>query len=654
MRPPKSLLKDSHPELAREIIDQTLLPSLATGSDKTIEWQGSCGHKWNAKVYNRTNSKNPTGCPICAGKQVLIGFNDLHTTQPAIAALCKNSEDAYTVTEKSNKVLNWKCNNGHTWRAPVARLVTQGHHCPYCIGKTVLPGFNDIATTHPEIAKELVDQTLATKLQAGSNKQVQWKCKENHVWTTNPYSRTHNHTHCPYCSGRTVIAGKNDLATLYPALITKMVKPALAKQIGVGSDIRVEWRCDKHPEHTWFTTPNNRLKSNCPICADRQVLTGFNDLATTHPALAKELADPTLATKITHGSNKRVKWKCSKGHTWYIEPYHRTGIRPTGCPICNPTGVSNAEKQLVAVLRQLIPNTTIIENDTTILDGKIELDIVIPAKHIAIEFNGVRWHSELTNKTNTYHLDKSRACTLKDYQLIHIWEDDWNNRSNNVIKLLAYKLHVMNQLDTILPNEKNCCETIFARKLNCTIINHTDAAKFLNDNHIQGAVTSTYHFALIDNAQIIRAVMSVRSPKNNARMKRKDGEWEIQRYATCGSIPGGFSKLLSYAEKTIRNNDQIITSWISFSSNDISNGDLYQKTGFVKIKELPPDYCYVGDYTKWIRKPKERFQKKYFKANPNLLWQDNWTEHQAALANKLYRIYDAGKIKWCKQINSPS
>ena len=133
-------------------------------------------------------------------------------------------------------------------------------------------------------------------------------------------------------------------------------------------------------------------------------------------------------------------------------------------------------------------------------------------------------------------------------------------------------------------------------------------------------------------------------------MYRDDGEWEIQRYATKGHVPGGFTKLLKAAEKLLLLKGYDLTKWVSFSSNDVSDGSLYRQSGFVIDNILKPDYKIVGDYTKWKRVPKEQFQKKRFRSDDSLLWDESWTEREALAANKLYRIFDAGKIKWIKYV----
>ena len=106
------------------------------------------------------------------------------------------------------------------------------------------------------------------------------------------------------------------------------------RTVTAGSNKRVAWRCEKY--HVWVAMPNDRSGgSGCPICSNKQVLVGYNDLATTNPELAAQ-ADGWDPTTLTTHSNKKVGWRCEEGHTWQTKVTHRsTGI---GCPSCAATG----------------------------------------------------------------------------------------------------------------------------------------------------------------------------------------------------------------------------------------------------------------------------------------------------------------------------
>lgn len=657
-RPPKSLLKDSHPEIAAQLVDKSLLPSLSTGSNSCVEWECENGHRWFAKVFNRTNSKSGTGCPICFGRVVLDGYNDVATTRPDLVRYFVDKTLAHGITAQSSKKVRVRCDRGHERDMPMRNLANQGISCPVCSGRYAMPGETDLATLRPDLAAELVDKSLATRLRPGSHRKVSWRCgKCGYEWQALVDGRSAG-SGCPRCSGRVIVSGDNDLATVFPEYAATLARPEEAKTVGKSSDVLLEWVCQRDSSHSWYSLPSNRLKAGllggCPICDNKEVMVGVNDLATTHPSLAAELVDRSLGSQVTAGSGRSVEWECPDcGHRWYASVYHRTGSSATACPVCNPTGTSVMERELAACVKALLPGEVVDSNVKGLLPGNYELDIVVPSKHVAFEFNGMRWHGEDMGKGRTYHYDKTAACRDMGYQLIHVWEDDWVSRRNVVIRMVAAKLGVTSSVHQAFPEiDRRCAERVFARRLRFCEVQSRLAASFLEKNHIQGKVTATRHFGLVDAEGVLRAVMSVRSPRNNARMHRAEGEWEIQRYATCGSVVGGFTKLMRNAEKVLFSEGVSLTRWVSFSSNDVSDGSMYAKCGFVADKSIDPDYRYVGEKIGWYRHPKESFQRSRFRRDPNLVWDESWTEAKAAHENGLMRIWDAGKVRWVLDVTS--
>lgn len=235
----------------------------------------------------------------------------------------------------------WKCKDGHEWQASIAnRLKERG--CPFCANKRVLSGYNDLATTHPilvlEWNYERNGSIVPTLLTAGSNKTVWWKCKEGHEWQTSPISRQTNG--CPVCAGQKVLAGFNDFASQQPSLMKEWnyeKNPTLQPyMVSKNSGKKAWWKCKKG--HEWMATISSRVKGNgCPICANKVILQGYNDLASTHPELLMEwdyerntLMSPT---SVTGGSNKKIWWICNKGHHWQAFIFNRT--KGHGCPYCS-------------------------------------------------------------------------------------------------------------------------------------------------------------------------------------------------------------------------------------------------------------------------------------------------------------------------------
>ena len=177
-----------------------------------------------------------------------------------------------------------------------------------------------------------------TQVTVGSNKKVWWKCTKGHEWQATINNRAKG-TGCPYCSSQKVLAGYNDLAASNPQLAKEWnyeknedLKPT---QVTVGSNKKVWWKCSKG--HDYQATINHRSNgSGCPYCSNYKVLTGYNDLATINPELAKEWNyeknGDLKPTQVKASSGKKVWWKCSDGHEWQTTIAHRS--KGSGCPHC--------------------------------------------------------------------------------------------------------------------------------------------------------------------------------------------------------------------------------------------------------------------------------------------------------------------------------
>ena len=590
-RKPSQTLEQFNPELADQLVDQSLR-SIARGSDKKVQWRCPIDsrHVWWASPMNRTNAKNPTGCSVCNGKTVIPGVNDVATTHPKAAALMVDKKLRTKLTGSSNKKVEFWCGNPKHdhWTAPLSNVARQGTRCPQCSGRRPVFGKSDLATTHPKLAAELVDQSLATTLKPGSNTSVLWQCPANpkHTWKATPYSRTAKKTGCPYCSGRKIVPGVNDLATTHPDLAVQLVDQSLTTVVSKGGSEPVLWQCQVNPEHTWFAAPSNRVK-------------------------------------------------------------------PSGCPICYRLHANPSQTLLTEMVRKLVPTSTVLGDDHTVLPSGKELDIVVPDHHVAIEFNGVFWHSEAAtveahSRTlpHDYHASKTREASSQGYQLVHVWEDDWLHRRDLVLRALAHRLHAVDLLPDVLPDiNPLACQRLYARNLTARRVHGGIARRFWQDNHLQGPVHCTLNVGLYDQGGVLRALLGIGRKNHGSRVSLPDGTWDIQRYATLGVIVGGFTKLLAHAETLVP-----VDTWTSWSDNDISDGGMYQAAGFTVDKRQAPSYSYVGRRTKWERVHRSTYTKQRFINDPDLTYQSGQTEHDAALTNKLYRIYDAGKTRWVKTV----
>lgn len=130
-------------------------------------------------------------------------YNDLQTLFPEIAKTWspKNKIKPIEVSSSSNKVVIWICEHGHEWKSRIADR-TEGHGCPYCAGHKVWAGFNDLASTHPDIASEwspknkgLSPETITYR----NRSNVWWRCSKcGNDYQAVVYARANGRV-CPFC-----------------------------------------------------------------------------------------------------------------------------------------------------------------------------------------------------------------------------------------------------------------------------------------------------------------------------------------------------------------------------------------------------------------------------------------------------------------------
>jgi hypothetical protein len=394
------------------------------------------------------------------------------------------------------------------------------------------------------------------------------------------------------------------------------------------TSIKIWWQCDKG--HEWEATPKDRLQTehnttSCPICINLKVLPGVNDFTIKFPHLMDEwhptLNEGTDSRTLSSGSQKQVWWKCSKDHEWKTSISERARNN-TGCPVCSRGHISKKETELVSFLNQL--GLDIQTNKRTVIPPQ-ELDIYIPERNLAIEFNGLYWHTEALGKDKWYHHNKWKACQDKGIQLVQIWEDDWDRNPDLVKRMLAHKLGM------------RLGESQFARKTQVENLSKEVTDEFLEANHIQGTVNGSLRVGLKDDKGTLVAVMVLRAEGENSETLN------LLRYATSNHIVGGFTKLLTYVERTNPKTQRILT----FSDNAVSDGNLYRANGFKEDKVLPPDYAY---YVRGRREHKFGYRLRRFRNDPALIWQEGLTEKELASLNGLSRIWDAGKVRWVKEL----
>ena len=392
------------------------------GSEKKVWWKCNKGHEWQSTIANRNKG---SGCPYCSGRYAIKGESDFVSINPQLAQEWNYEKNGNLkpedFTSGSNKKVWWKCNKGHEWKAVIVNR-NAGIGCPICSGHKVLAGFNDLATINPKLAiewnYEKNGDLKPEEFTTSSGKKVWWKCSKGHEWQSIIANRNKD-VGCPFCSSQKVLKGYNDLATKNPTLVKEWnyvkngdLKP---EDFTANSGKKVWWKCGKG--HEWISIIANRSKGNdCPYCAGQKAIKGYNDLATLDPGLANEWNyeknGRLTPEQVTLNSNKTVWWKCTKGHEWTSIIANRN--KGNACPICNSE--RNTSFPEYAIEYYLEKNG--VKTIHTYKEKGYELDIYIPSKKIAIEYDGSFWHQSKTKKD----LEKNLKCKKDGIKLYRIRE----------------------------------------------------------------------------------------------------------------------------------------------------------------------------------------------------------------------------------------
>ena len=260
-----------------------------------------------------------------------------------------------------------------------------------------------------------------------------------------------------------------------------------------------------------------------------------------------------------------------------------------------------------------------MEHDRTVLDGK-EIDIYIPDKNLAIELNGLYWHSEIY-KNETYHQDKSVACIEKNIQMIHIWEDDWVEKKDVVKDIILSKFGL---------NKR-----IFARKCSIREVSPSDAREFIERNHLQGNINAKVRIGLYFGDELVEIATF---GKLRAVMNMKGDDTQYELYRLCSklgyNVIGGVSKIMKYFIEKYNPREMI-----TYASFDISNGNAYDIV-FERVSLTKPGYYWSKGGKKYNRFnfTKHKLVKMGFDKNK--------TENEIMHELGYYKVFDSGNIKF--------
>lgn len=322
----------------------------------------------------------------------------------------------------------------------------------------------------------------------------------------------------------------------------------------------------------------------------------------------------------------------------YIE---NTGEKPFSSDLCNLLGIglttvysyideyelkqylntnfgSRAEKDIWLFVTAMVDA---VHHDRKTIDG-LELDIYIPSKKLAIEFNGNYWHSDLY-KDKYYHQQKTIACAKKGIRLIHIFEYEWEDKATQEKLKQLIKHSIEHNSSVIYARNTDICEPSIE-----------NVKEFENKYHLQGYAADGIRIGLKHNNELV-GIMTFGKPRFN-----NNYEYELIRLCFISDvlILGGMEKMFSYFLS--KYNPSSIITYVDISK---FTGNSYIQLGFKPMTDpiTKPNYVWVDSHNHKLN----RYMTMKSKLVEKGLGTTEQTENEIMSNNNYFKIYDSGNIR---------
>lgn len=442
--------------------------------------------------------------------------------------------------------------------------------------KPIIKGVSRTQKT-PENKKIKNNEKLRDKLAPGqkeilemninSHGYARFKCTSGHIyWNVIKEQLDYQ---CPVCSGYVVIPGINDLNTTHPdhAAMWDYNKnfPYTPEDVTQGSMRKFWWICP-NTGLGWERPVNTKVRTlKSPFETDSVIVEGYNDYGSKFPTLIRLYSskNPIPLSQLRFNNMKDTYiWECNKCNTQW-ERTLSTMTRSPYCTMCEYESshvISKSEYEIFSYIRDILgEDETIIRNDRSVLKN-LELDIYIPSENIAIEYNGLYWHSEFSKGKN-YHSNKWKRCQDEGIRLITIWEDQWLFKREIVEMLLKREL---------TENE------MIKDNISIYKIDEKQERAFFNTYHLEGYEKSDVCYGIFIRNDLISAV-SLSIEKDTLH---------ILRFSTIASLGDTYKRLLdaivSYAQ------DNMCNSIIVEYDRTFMSRELLCRLGFTHLREVMP------------------------------------------------------------------
>ena len=567
------------------------------------------------------------GCPFCSKtkpkewSEVYNSFIEIH-----------GNEFNYSKVEFKNMntkicIIHRKCGKEFC-QTPKNHI--KGHGCPYCKNEKIKERLRKTAQNFIEeckiIHKEKYDYSKVKYVTAKDKVCIICHKKDkNNIEHGEFWQEASSHLNgygCPKCGQESTLNLKKEIYTTERFIIESQ-KVHKDKWIYNDKTLYVSAKtpiCIICPEHGEFwQMPYRHLGGcGCPKCGGTAKLTTEEFISK-----AKEIhGEQYDYSKVEYiDSHTKVCIICPEHGEFYMTP--NTHLNRCGCPSCSHK-ISRSENEIYNFVKEHC-GTNVEHNVRGILTNNQELDIYIPSKNIAIEYNGMRWHSEQFHKNKNYHLNKLEECNRRGIKLIQIFESEYINNKELILKKLLYII--------------GCSEItnkIYARKCIVKEIDKEKAKLFLKTNHIQGYVTATLYLGLFYNNQLV-SVMCLKKQNNKI-----EDEWELTRFANDINyiVNGSFGKIFKHFINVYHPN--MVKSFADRRWTLDKKDNLYTKNGFELEKITKPDYRYTKAQDEYIHKFNFRKQILHRKYGFPL----TMTETEMTKELGYYKIWDCGLFKY--------
>ena len=384
----------------------------------------------------------------------------------------------------------------------------------------------------------------------------------------------------------------------------------------VGWEKPVDIFCPKHQKHNLVSPANFAITG----CGTKCCMYDKVALAKAHTT-EKFIEDAIKVhgtrynySKVAYiNQNEKVEIICQKhGSFWQNPSNHKYGH---GCPKCASSFADSSSEIALADSFPLFKR-----HDRTIIKPK-ELDLVSHDHKLAIEVNGVYWHSSKFLPSR-YHLEKTDEVEAKGYQLLHFWDFEVNEQPDLVKSMIASKLRASNKMH--------------ARKCSVLSVDASQARAFEEENHLQGYTGGeSVRYGLIYNG-ILVALMTFGKSRFD-----KNYDWELIRFCCLQghTVVGGASKLF----KHFLNHHS--GSIMSYANRRISSGGLYRALGFREVARTEPNYFWFS-LRNGARLSRQKCQKHRLASVLGDRFDAEKTEKENMMENGYVQCFDAGNIKY--------